>query len=155
MRLLVHNGQNVVSTLALIDPGCETSLISKDLAAVLKLDGRRTKLKLGTFHGSDPDLSLTQTQCYISSTADRLVKILVNPLLIVPELKVSKRVINWKEHQHRWPHLKEIELTNFDWREVGLFVGANVPDALRQEDLRPSPTNSLDGIKTPFGWTVQ
>ena len=155
MRLLVHNGQNVVSTLALIDPGCETSLISKDLAAVLKLDGRRTKIKLGIFHGSDPDLSLTQTQCYISSTADRQVKILVNPLLIVPELKVSKRVINWKEHQHRWPHLKEIELTNFDWREVGLFVGANVPDALRQEDLRPSPTNSLDGIKTPFGWTVQ
>ena len=48
VRILVHNGQNVVSTVALLDPGCETSLISKELALVLDLTGKQTKIKLGT-----------------------------------------------------------------------------------------------------------
>lgn len=79
----------------------------------------------------------------------------VNPLLIVPELKVNKRFINWLQHQYRWPHLKGIELPTFDWREVGIFIGANVPEALRQLDLRESSDGGLDGVKTPFVWTVQ
>ena len=45
VRILVHNGQNVVSTVALLDPGCETSLISKELALVLDLTGKQTKIK--------------------------------------------------------------------------------------------------------------
>lgn len=80
---------------------------------------------------------------------------MVDPLLIVPELRVNKRFIDWEQHQARWSHLKDIELTTFDWRKVGIFIGANVPEALRQLDLRKSTNGTLDGIKTSFGWTVQ
>jgi hypothetical protein len=73
----------------------------------------------------------------------------------VPKLQVNERFINWKQQQNRWPNLKNVELSNFDWREVGIFIGANVPEALRQLDLKRSSNGSLDGIKTPFGWTVQ
>jgi hypothetical protein len=45
-----------VSTVALLDPGCETSLISKELALILNLTGKRTKMNLKTFHGQDPKL---------------------------------------------------------------------------------------------------
>ena len=155
VRVLVHNGPNIVSTVALLDPGCETSLISQELASVLNLTGSRARRKLGTFHGRDPNLTITQSSCQISSTTGVQTMLAVNPLLIVPELKVNKRFINWLQHQYRWPHLKGIELPTFDWREVGIFIGANVPEALRQLDLRESSDGGLDGVKTPFVWTVQ
>lgn len=82
-------------------------------------------------------------------------KLTVDPLIIVPKLQVNERFINWKQHQNRWPNLRNVELSNFDWREVGIFIGTNVPEALRQLDLRRSTNGSLDGIKTPFGWTIQ
>jgi hypothetical protein len=141
-----------VYTVALLDPGCETSLIiSKELALVLNLTGQRTKMNLKTFHGQDPKLTLTKTHCQISSTTNANIKITVNPLIIVPKLKVNKRFIHWTQHQNRWPNLRNVELSNFDWREVGIFIGENVPEALRQLDLRRSTNGSLDGIKTPFG----
>ncbi|KZS00874.1 Uncharacterized protein APZ42_002656, partial [Daphnia magna] len=70
VRLLVHNGPNVVSTVALLDPGCKTSLISQELALVLNLTGERTKMNLKTFHGQDPKLTLIKTHCQISSTTN-------------------------------------------------------------------------------------
>jgi hypothetical protein len=109
------------TSVALLDPGCETSLISKELALVLKLTGERTKMNLKTFHGQDPKLTLTKTHCQISSTTNSSNKLTVNPLIIVPKLQVNERFINWKQHQNRWPNLKNVELSNFDWREVGIF----------------------------------
>lgn len=155
VRLLVHNGDYYATTAALLDPGCETSLISKDLADILNLNGKRTNMKLATFHGRDPKLTVIKTRCQISPTTNSNRKIDVEPLLVVPDLRVNRRCIKWSQHQHQWAHLQYLDLKDFDWREVGIFIGANVPDALKQLETRAPIRSGPHGVKTPFGWTVQ
>jgi len=43
----------------------------------------------------------------------------------------------------------------FDSHRVGLFIGVNVPGALRQLDMRvPTIDTHPSAVRTPFGWTV-
>lgn len=71
VSLLVHNRDYNATATDLLDPGCETSLISKDLADILKLNGKRTNMKLATFHGRDPKLAVIKTRCQIFPTTNR------------------------------------------------------------------------------------
>lgn len=101
VSLLVHNRDYNATATDLLDPGCETSLISKDLADILKLNGKRTNMKLATFHGRDPKLAVIKTRCQIFPTTNSNREIDVEPLLVVPDLRVNRRCIKWSQHQHQ------------------------------------------------------
>lgn len=156
VQLIISNGERRAVTTALLDNGCETSLITQELASVLELRGPRMQLRLRTFHGIDPALTAWITSCQISSCFDKTSSFVIPRLMAVPELRVTPRIINWPVEKRRWPHLSNLNISHFDWREVGMFIGMNVPAAFRQIDFRPHPTGSgPDAVLTPFGWAVQ
>ncbi len=81
---MISNGERVAVTTALLDNGCETSLITQDLASVLQLRGPRMQLRLRTFHGMDPALVAWTTSCKVSSCIDKTSSFVVQRLLAVP-----------------------------------------------------------------------
>ena len=74
--------------------------------------------------------------------------------MVVPKLRVGNRYINWPKEKLRWKHLEDLDLSVFDSRQVGIFIGANVVGALQQIEIRTPRTTGPYGLLTPFGWTV-
>ncbi len=143
VQLIISNGERRVVTTALLDNGCETSLITQELASVLELRGPRMQLRLRTFHGIDPALTAWITSCQISSCFDKTSSFVIPRLMAVPELRVTPRIINWPVEKRRWPHLSNLNISHFDWREVGMFIGMNVPAAFRQIKVSDKPKSKL------------
>lgn len=142
-----------MQTTALLDTGCETTLIDRELAMVLGLKGMPYQAKLKTFHGQDPHLKIESASCLITSVNNQN-GFKISKALIVPRLKVSHRRIDWPIKKKRWGHLTNLNLPVLDTADVGVFIGANVPEALRQLELRIADQTSPVGVSTPFGWTV-
>lgn len=74
---------------------------------------------------------------------------------IVETLNIAKRRIDWPKVKSQWIHLSDLPLNSFDSSSVGILIGANVPGALRQLEMRlPSTETDPAAVLTPFGWTV-
>ena len=54
--------------------------------------------------------------------------------MVVPKLRVGNKYINWPKEKLRWKHLEDLDLSVFDSRQVGIFIGANVVEALQPPD---------------------
>ncbi len=153
-RVCVQNGQIKIETLALLDTGCETSLITQALADELRLKGPTRRIRLGTFHGNDPTTLIRLSSCRISSCTSSS-SFEIARIMIVPDLRVAARYVDWPQEKKRWSHLADLSLEVFDSKQVGVFIGANVVGALLQLELR-APNEGIGpyGLLTPFGWTV-
>ncbi len=150
---MVQNGCTGIETTALLDTGCEVSLITQELAEGLKLEGPTRSIRLGTFHGKDPTLLIRLSSCKISSCSST-TSFTVPKMMVVPFLKVADRYVDWSKEKLRWRHLADLPLNTFDSRQVGIFIGVNVVGALQQLDVRAPKDNGPYAVLTPFGWTV-
>lgn len=152
--VIISNGPIEALVLALLDSGSEATLITQALATVLSLRSQSTNIRLRTFHGDDPAEPTRQVTFTIRSQ-DNLHSFFVRRAYIVESLNVAQRTINWPELKKQWPHLSDLPLEAFDSNRVGLFIGVNVPGALRQLDMRVPTIDTLpSGVRTPFGWAA-
>jgi len=140
--------------LALLDSGSEATLITQHLATVLFLKSQSTNIRLRTFHGDDPAEPTRQVSFNLRSQDNRH-SFYVRRAYIVERLNVAQRTINWPDLKKRWPHLSDLPLEGFDSNRVGLFIGVNIPGALKQFEMRvPTIDSHPSAVRTPFGWTV-
>lgn len=144
----MKNGDIAIETLALLDTGCETSLITQELAKELRLKGPLRQIRLGTFHGNDPTMQIRLSNCQIASRFSA-VSFEVARVMIVPKLQLVERYVDWTKERTRWAHLADLGV--FDSRLVGVFFGANVVGSLRQLDIREPKERGPYGVLTPFG----
>ncbi len=84
--VILCNGDVRVQTVALLDTGCETSLMDREIARSLGLQGVRRQIQLGTFHGADPRLDIRVAACRINSTYSNK-SLDISRMLIVPKLQ--------------------------------------------------------------------
>lgn len=139
VRVTVKNRNFAIETLALLDTGCETSLITQELAKELKLKGPLRQIRL--------------SNCQIASRFSA-VSFDVARVMIVPKLQLVERYVDWTKERTQLIHLADLDLGVFDSRLVGVFIGANVVGALRQLDIREPKERGPYGVLTPFGWTI-
>ena len=65
--VLIEVNSRTWSGYGLLDPGSQISMITNTLANELRLEGKRTKLKIGTYHGCDPTADTTKVSFKIYS----------------------------------------------------------------------------------------
>lgn len=151
VQVIVRSRKRRIFTCALLDNGCETTLITKKLAARLGLTGPTVLMHLGTFHGQDPLIPVIISRCIVMSL-DSNYSVNIHRVLIVPELQISPRIIDWPTVKQQWPNLKNLDLKPYNWEHVEMFLGANAPAALRQFDIRPASNDwGPEGILRRLG----
>ncbi|KAK7879138.1 hypothetical protein WMY93_034081, partial [Mugilogobius chulae] len=68
-------------------------------------------------------------------------------------IPVSKENIPSQEDVSSWPHLKEVKLPTIQ-ADIGLLIGANVPQAMEPLQVVKSVDNGPYAVRTLLGWTI-
>ncbi|XP_059353479.1 uncharacterized protein LOC132088564 [Daphnia carinata] len=151
----VKSQHKSINTFALLDQGSEATLILNKMSTQLQLDGPTEMTRLGTFHGEDPAIQVKRVQFHILPR-DGSRSFIVKAAYSVPQMKITKRTINWPKIKYRWQHLQEPDLPHIDSSKVTVLLGR---DVLRVHDvldtrIPPDGVEAPDGLKTHFGWCL-
>ncbi|KHJ40300.1 hypothetical protein D918_09658 [Trichuris suis] len=147
-------GSRSISTVALLDPGSQGALISNEMASRLGLARKPTDVHLSTFHGRDPLLSLSSVDFAIRGRNGRQ-QFDIKGALVVPSINLSCRTVNWNRERDKWPHLKDLPLTDVNYGKVSVLIGADNFEVMQPLALRKPPRKGEPfGMLTPLGWTV-
>jgi hypothetical protein len=150
----IHNGPRSITVLALLDTGCNTTLITRRVVDVLGLKGKTIPLRIGAFFGAAPSLPISIVRCQITPCKTRKPLFDVERALVVPELKGADFYVNWEKEKQKWSHLRDLDLPAVDSKQIGCFVGTNTPRALLQLESRIPDRGGPVAVLTPFGWTA-
>ena len=152
--IIIRAGNKSVITHALLDTGSEVSLIRKDIAEKLELQGPDKQLSFGTFNGNDPKITVSQVQFEVCSF-DQSYVLPINKAFVVPKLNLSHRSVHNLQAACKWSHLSDLVLTSAEDADVTVLIGFDAPEAHVQLEVRRPPTQSAPmGILTHFGWTI-
>ena len=150
----VHGKDGVHDTYALLDPGSEISFCTEAVLNRLQVTGEKKKIRLQTVGGLEPQKTYTQVKLKISSLdPDEPDEIIVPEALSVSTLDISLPYFTDKQRS-KWRHTRDLNIPNYDGGQVELLLGANVIQAVIQQDYRVGQPGQPVAVKTAFGWTL-
>ena len=141
-----------VTTRALLDPGAQTTLCTKELADQLGIEGVQERLQLHTVQGPAAAQLLYKVPLKLQ-LIDGKSPIDVDEAYTVDDLNIHIPFIDRKQRK-RWSHISALPIHNCSGMKVDLLLGANVLEAVIQEDVRRGRPGEPVAIKTAFGWTL-
>ena len=141
-------------TLALLDPGSQTSLCADAVVHDLRISGADTQLLLNHIGGAGPPLRSSKFKLYLSPLTEEDNKQIVVPeAFSVPHINIRTPLLSGKAGMH-WNHLKGITIPDCTKGKVELLLGANVIEAVLQREVRVGRAGQPVAIRTAFGWTL-
>ena len=145
------NGRNV-KTYALLDSGSDITMINTDLAKTLGLKGQPRSLTVQT---------LTSATTVPSSKVTFTIKACDEPdgqSMLIREAWTTNRNFNCSSLQTsevcHLEHVKDLHLVNVENDEVKILIGANVPKAHLQLEVREGQFEGPVAIHTHLGWCL-
>lgn len=151
--ITVHGKNSPLQTFALLDPGSETSFCTESLLQKLNMNKtNRTKLRLRTVDGDSGERLASRVALQISARDDS-AKITVPEAWSVPALKVSRPRVR-REQLEKLKHLRDLDIPDCYDGEVGLLLGANVIEAVIQQEVRVGQPGQPIAVRTAFGWAL-
>ena len=155
VELEADNGSRV-STNALLDTGSQSTLIRSDIAKLLHLKGIKRNLSISTIKDKGESMEVDEVNLTIKST-DGCTSALVPSAYVIDRNKFNmpshRLPINFRM-EGRYQYLKDIKLHDIQHDDVGILIGANVPDALVTKETKKGDANQPMAIRTLFGWTL-
>ena len=152
----VHgSGGRFKETLALLDPGAQTSLCSVSLLEELQVDGEIRPLRLNSVESEGLERMSRRVQLELSPlavTEDASKKICIPEAYSVDRVNVRVPVMKKKELQ-KMKHLQGLDIPDL-CGEVQLLLGANVLEAVLQREARVGRPGEPVAIRTAFGWSL-
>ena len=140
-------------TLALLDPGAQTSLCT--LLDSLHIAGEAQPLRLHSVEAEGRERLSRRVQLELSplaETEDRSRKIIVPEAFYVDRVNVRTPVVKSREVS-KLRHLEGLTLPDLRG-EVELLLGANVLEAVLQREARIGKAGEPVAIRTAFGWSL-
>ena len=153
----VHgSGGRFKDTLALLDPGAQTSLCNVSLLDEMQIEGVVQTLRLNNVETAGQERQSRRVQLELSPLAESeegSQKIRVPEAFSVERVNVRvpvlKRKALWK-----MKHLHGLKIPNLAGGEVELLLGANVLEAVLQREARVGEPGEPVAIRTAFGWSL-
>ena len=147
------SGQNgrVIKTYALLDTASEVTLIHDDLARDLGLKGMQKKLTIKTIS------SKTTVSSNIVSVTLKGTEHLAEPVHIAEVWTTKDKFPCPGQHINRsvvYEHLHDLNFCDVLPEEVQILIGANVPQAHIQIEVRRGLDDQPMAIHTALGWSV-
>ena len=140
---------------ALLDPGSQTSLCTADVLSSLNISGVPSSLCLQNVEGC----GVTQSSQRVKLTVSPRNEVNGDSFIEVPEA-FSVPLINVNppqvtaEQKAKWKHVSDLNIPDYKNVEIKLLLGANVLEAILQEEARVGGSGQPVAVKTAFGWTL-
>ena len=148
----IHGNNGDIETYAFIDPGCDISLIRRDLYDKLELEGTLASYTMKTLNASERTNSQFKTTLSLFSLDNEThVKA---PAVTVDKIPLQLYAMISEDDISKWKHLEGIELPRTKSTQIGLIIGSNVSEAAWTLDERRGHPGEPTGRLTVFGWTI-
>ena len=121
----IHSQGNLIRTYAALDPGSDSTLIRKEIAEHLKLDGECYQLDINTVN----DVS-TQNLRRVSfglSSKDQPDPDMVHGARVIDKLNIPSFKLSKKRAAEQWSHLSNADLPELKGEEVMILIGSDMP----------------------------
>ena len=151
----VHGpGGSTRDTLALLDPGSQTSLCADAVVNDLGLTGEDTQLLLRHIGGNAPPQRSQKFKLFFTPLTDEEKEdIIVHEAFSVPQVNIKTPIISTKVKRH-FNHLKGLSIPDCSGGKIELLLGANVVEAVLQRDVRVGSVGQPIAVRTAFGWAI-
>ena len=148
-------GRRCEDVFALLDPGSQTSLCTEDVLSALKIAGVPSSLCLENVEGRGIPQSSQRVRLMVSpgSEGNSQARIEVPEAFSVPRINVQPPHIS-AEQKAKWKHVSDLSIPDYQNVEIKLLLGANVLEAVLQQEARVGGPGQPAAVKTAFGWTL-
>ena len=141
VTITVETG-NLLSTYGFLDSGYTDTLIKRELADQLNLEGNLKQIDIKTIRKSG-ELIESQGVSFALSPVDGCGRdIEVNEAYVLPDLNQSGQILPHSVDVSEYPHLQDLTFPEVDIKRVSLIIGNNVPAVHLQDEVRVPPDNN-------------
>ena len=146
---------STTSTYAFLDNGCTDTLIDRELADQLCLNGAPEQLGISTITNTDQVVNSQRVSFTLSPADGYGEDIDIDEAYVLPQLNQSEQVLPESVDISMYPHLQDLKFPEVDVKRVSILVGSNAPKAHLQREVRaPVEKNNPYGYRYPLGWTI-
>lgn len=156
VRIEGVKGAGPVETYAILDAGSSDTLLRKDIAEALQLDGSEHRLTLGNIETCGVPKTSQLVSFKITPTGKGAINTTVNidRAWTVPRLNIPPRQLVNERNKQKWKHLHDLDIPSVSTDQVGVLIGVDVPEAVMQHECRRGPKGQPYAVRTDFGWAV-
>ena len=142
-----------VHTNALLDTGSDTTLIRKDIADKLKLNGIRRTMNISNAVTNTRKISSQVVNFIITSQTNKcdcfnIDDARVMNKLNIPNNKIDEVVISKYEHLH------DISLPKPNKSNITVLIGSDHPELLLHQEFKKEKPGDPVAVKTKLGWML-
>lgn len=146
---------NSLSTYGFLDNGCTDTLIDRQLADQLNLEGTLQRIGIKTIRKSEESIESERVSFTLGPVDGCGRDIEVNEAYVLPDLNQSGQILPDSVDVSEYPHLQDLTFPEVDIKRVSIIIGSNVPAAHLQEEVRVPPDNNGPfGYRFPLGWSI-
>lgn len=157
VKLKSGKSERYVETYAFIDPGSTATFFTEDIQRKLNLKGKSTQFLLDTMAQDNSDNHKLMKSVVLSDL--EVCGLEENTYIELPRvfthshIPVKKDNILQQEDIAQWQYLKEVRLPHIK-AEVGMLIGANVPNAIEPWQVINSDGKGPYAVKTALGRVI-
>ena len=127
-----------IETFAILDDGSSDTLVRRDIANKLNLEGPERLLCLGNIENNGTPQSSRAVNLLVTPTGKKAVKmpIHIHPAWTVTKLNVPPQRLVKENVRRTWKHFEDLDIPAVSSNQIGLLIGVQVTEAMIQHEYR-------------------
>ncbi|XP_042888382.1 uncharacterized protein LOC122263818 [Penaeus japonicus] len=145
---------NHISTLALLDPGSNSTFCTKALIDKLGISGKSVTLNMTTLNKVE-DTEVEEITLEIVTGGRKKQTIVLEKVYALKDFPPSLQGgVTSQVDVKKWRHLESLELPKVNAEVVSIVIGQDYPHLLKPQEVRSGKDNEPYAIRTVLGWAI-
>ena len=149
----IKGRDHALTTYAILDQCSDTTLVTKRLLNLLKLEGRKVPFSVDTVNGRSTDETSQMIDLELKSL-DSGESFKIKGTRSVEQIPVKISSVASNNYLLNYTHLSDLQLHSATSGEINLLIGSDAPNCFVVHSTRFGNSEEPYAQKTPFGWTV-
>ena len=148
----ISNKNHTVTVNALLDSGADSTIIDKEVATALRLQGINCQLNLSSAISATKTLP-SKLVSFLLSSSSHPNPIKLSNVWVVDDLNIPFSKVSFNLTKKRLSHIQDLPLLT-DSNKISLIIGADMPEFHLHLEYRHGNPGEPIGIKTKLGWVL-
>ena len=154
VKVIAPNGRSM-TTYGILDNASRGTMISKDIAKKLGLEGRKELISVSTLmEKTNEELEVVEFELQSASGIGEIIT--VEEGLVSEKFNIAEQCLPKDIDRTCHPHLKDIHIPEVELSKVTVLIGKDVDYAHEVFEVRrpSSPDSKLKALRGPLGWVI-